>query len=154
MRAYHHVTRNTAGEREARAMGLRAMRKGSHLLVEMERTGTRVPARTRTGMRIGTQPGLRLPQLGITRKESHKWQRIGRLTVRQFRALLDKGDRPRRGKVKKIAPTPLPKPSPQSPATESGTEQQQTAAECPKKPDARTRNSRGSGQPKDCSVWG
>jgi hypothetical protein len=97
---------NSDAKREAHKIGLQAMRRGSRLLDKMEKTGERKPARAKKGMRVGTQPGLSLPQLGITRKDSVKWQKVGRLTEKQFQALLNKSERPRRPKAKKIAPPP------------------------------------------------
>jgi hypothetical protein len=99
---------NVDAKREADKIALLAMRRGGPLLKEMERNGERKAARAKKGMRVGTQPGLSLPQLGITRKDSMKWQKVGRLTEKQFQALLNKSDPPHRSKAKKIEPSEQP----------------------------------------------
>jgi hypothetical protein len=108
--AYYRSIRNTDAAREARHADLHARRRGGQLLIAMERDGARVAHQARKGTQIGIQPGVpTLKELGISKKDSGKWQAIGRLSDAQFQALLNKAARPPRH-AKKITRPPAPLP--------------------------------------------
>jgi hypothetical protein len=85
---YHHA-RNAEGEHMCREIRLRAASKGGELLIAMEEAGLRTDGRPRRGFKVGAPLGRStLAELGVTKEESRRWQRLARMSKAEFAALL------------------------------------------------------------------
>jgi len=87
---HSHHARNADAEGLYREIRLHAERKGGQLLIYTKKKGLRVTGRHPKALKVGTLPPDQdtLKEYGITRKESHQWQRTARMTKRRFEALL------------------------------------------------------------------
>jgi hypothetical protein len=83
-------TRNPDAERLYREIRLHAERKGGQLLIYTMKKGLRFTGRPPKGLKIGMVPSDQdtLKKYGITRKQSHQWQRTARMPERKFKVLL------------------------------------------------------------------
>lgn len=85
---YHHA-RNAEGEHMCREIRLRAASKGGELLIAMEEAGLRTDGRPRRGFKVGAPlDRSTLAELGVTKEESRRWQRLARMSKAEFAALL------------------------------------------------------------------
>jgi hypothetical protein len=89
LQAYAHEARNFELERMAAEIRIRAETRAGELLIEMKKAGILEPARAQKGVKIGT-PSLRIKRIdiGITRTESTKWQRLAKIPKPKLEALL------------------------------------------------------------------
>jgi len=80
IQAYAHQARNSKLEQMAAEIRVRAEFKAGELLIEMMRARLRETCRHPKGTKIGTPTSrIKLCQLGVTRKESQRWQRLARV---------------------------------------------------------------------------
>jgi hypothetical protein len=93
LRVYAKRAKDKKNECKAAAIRIRAERRGGQLLSEMEnaQTGPRVRCPDGTKYRSGTPT---LNELGVTKKESAKWQKLAGIPDEQFEGALNSQDIP------------------------------------------------------------
>jgi hypothetical protein len=87
-----HLAKDTEGERRARVIRLDAEKKLGRWLIKTGRTGQRYMGRPSKGVKVGTNPDpdvITLKKLRLNKQESRAYQRIARLTDREFAALVE-----------------------------------------------------------------
>jgi hypothetical protein len=107
-----HLANDTEVERQARVIRLDAERKLGRWLIDTGKTGQRYMGRPPKGVKVGTNPDpdvITLKKLGISKQQSQAYQRIARMTARQFAALVEgKSARPhlphRKHRVRRLRP--------------------------------------------------
>jgi hypothetical protein len=89
VQAYAHQARNFAIEQMASEIRVRAEIRAGELLAEMKRLGFRETGRPPKGTKIGAPTSrVKLSDMGITRTESTKWQRLAKIPKPQVERLL------------------------------------------------------------------
>ena len=89
LEAYAKQARNTEAERRACEIRLRAERKAGELLSKMEKA-PRGPDKNGSGQRSqrGTSDIPTLPELGISKQQSHRWQKLAAVPKEEFETAL------------------------------------------------------------------
>ena len=83
VQAYAHQARNFEIEQMAAEIRVRAEIRAGELLAEMKRLGFRETGRPPKGTKIGAPTSrVKLSDMGITRTESTKWQRLASQSLR------------------------------------------------------------------------
>ena len=111
LEVYAAQARNTEAERRACEIRLRAERRAGELLREREKAR---PGPKPSELGSATQPNsaLSLDDLGISKRQSHTWQRLAEVPQERFeKALADPTRRPTTVGIIRAA-SPSPKPSP------------------------------------------
>jgi hypothetical protein len=89
VQAYAHQARNFEIEQMAAEIRVRAEIRAGELLAEMKRLGFRETGRPPKGTKIGAPTSrVKLSDMGITRTESTKWQRLAKIPKPQIERLL------------------------------------------------------------------
>jgi hypothetical protein len=113
LEAYAKQAKNTEAERRACEIRLRAERKAGSLLKTMAKSKERA---TRGGDRKSNRPqgSLKLADLGVSDKQSSKWQKLADVPDEEFEQALSGDDKPSTGAI--LREHAEPKVSPVDPA--------------------------------------
>jgi hypothetical protein len=89
LQAYAHQARNFEIEHMAAEIRVRAECRAGELLIEMRKAGLRETGRPQKGTQVGTPTSrIKLSELGVTKPESTKWQRLARIPKAKIEAAL------------------------------------------------------------------
>ncbi|MGD0073341.1 MAG: MT-A70 family methyltransferase [Candidatus Binataceae bacterium] len=91
LEAYAQQARNTEAEWRAAEIRLRAERKAGQLLAEMKRTGERDAGEGGDRKSRSQADTVKLSDIGISKNQSSRWQKLGALADDKFEAALGKG---------------------------------------------------------------
>ena len=81
---YARQAQNTDNERQACEIRLRAERKAGQLLAQIEKTKGGRPSKTHSREEQVLTKGDALEELGISRKQSAQWEKLGAMSQRNF----------------------------------------------------------------------
>jgi hypothetical protein len=107
---YMRQAQNTEAERLACEIRLRAERRCGELLKQREKDKGGRPAKNLSNHPTGLDEPKTLPELGISRDESSRWQKLADIPEEQFEAALSAPEKPTTAGILRANTEPKPQP--------------------------------------------